>query len=155
MGRTERVYNIYLEGGGNIIINTSRQPGVTILTTAATMGYLFTPTPDSQQSGFLTYPVDIRSQLGLRQDLSKGNAHFQPGDVKTLSNGELIFKNITSRATSLQIIRWAWAQSSPRPSQPHRVTARLPNSSLTTSQAKCPRKSPAHFYSIQARVLID
>ena len=93
--RTERVYNIYLEGGGNIIINTSRQSGVTILTTTGTMGYLLTPTPDYQQIGSLIYPDDIQTQLGLRQDLSKGNAHFRPGDVKTLSNGELIFKNIT------------------------------------------------------------
>ena len=93
--RTERVYNFYLEGGGNIIINSSRQPGGTILTTAATMGYLFSPIPESRQIGFLTYPDDIRTQLGLRQDLSKGNARFRPGDVKTLSNGELVFKNIT------------------------------------------------------------
>jgi len=35
----ERVYNFCLVGGGNIIINTSRQPGETTLTTAATMGY--------------------------------------------------------------------------------------------------------------------
>jgi len=59
------------------------------------MGCLFTPTSDSQQIGFLTYPADIRTRLGLRQDLSYGNARFLPGDVKTLSNGELIFKNTT------------------------------------------------------------
>jgi len=93
--RAERVYNIYLEGGGNIIINASRQLGSVTLTTAATMGYLFTPTPDSQQIGSVIYPEDIRTQLGSRQDLSKGNARFWPGDVKTLPNGKLIFKNIS------------------------------------------------------------
>ena len=93
--RNERVYNFLLEGGGNIIINTSCLPGATILTTAATMGYLFTPTPDSQQIGSLTYPEDIRTRLGVRQDLSKAYAHFLPGEVKTLFNGELILKNIT------------------------------------------------------------
>jgi len=43
-----RVYNLCLEGGGNILINTSRLPGATTLTTAATMGYLFEPATDSQ-----------------------------------------------------------------------------------------------------------
>ena len=91
----ERVYNFCLVGGGNTIINTSRQPGETTLTTAATMGYLFTPTSDSQQIGSLTYPEDIRTQLGLRQDLRSGHTRFSPGDVETLLNGELIFKNTT------------------------------------------------------------
>jgi len=46
-----RVYNLCLEGGGNILINTSLQPGVTTFIMAATMGYLFTPASDSQQTG--------------------------------------------------------------------------------------------------------
>ena len=33
-----RVYNLCLEGGGNILINTSHLPGATTFTTAATMG---------------------------------------------------------------------------------------------------------------------
>jgi len=90
-----RVYNFCLEGGGNILINTSLQPGVTTFTTAATMGYLFTPVSDSQQISSLSYPEDIQTQLGLRQDLSHGHARFPLGDVETLPNGELVFKNTT------------------------------------------------------------
>jgi len=90
-----RVYNLCLEGGGNILINTSPQPGVMTFTPAATMGYLFTPASDSQQNSSLSYPEDIQSQLGLRQDLSYGHAQFRLGDVETLPNGKLIFDNIT------------------------------------------------------------
>jgi len=90
-----RVYNLCLEGGGNILINTSPQPGVTIFTPAATMGYLFTPASGSQQNSSLSYPEDIQTQLGLRQGLSYGHAHFRLGAVETLPNGKLIFDNIT------------------------------------------------------------
>ena len=90
-----RVYNLCVEGGGNILINTSNQPGEMIFTPAATMGYLFTPAPDSQQNSSLSYPEDIQTQLGLRQDLSYGYAQFWLGDVETLPNGQLIFDNIT------------------------------------------------------------
>jgi len=91
----QRVYNLCLEGGGNILINTSPQPGVMTFTPAATMGYLFAPASDSQQNSSLSYPEDIQTQLGLRQDLSYGYAHFRLGDVETLPNGKLIFDNIT------------------------------------------------------------
>jgi len=89
-----RVYNLCLEGGGNILINTSPQPGLMIFTPAATMGYLFTPASGSQQYSSLSYPEDIQTQLGLRQDLSYGLAHFRLGAVETLPNGKLIFDNI-------------------------------------------------------------
>ena len=90
-----RVYNLCLEGGGNILINTSRTPGLTTITTAATMGYRFETATDSQQKGSLTYPVEVRNRLERRQDLQFGRQAFGPGDVQTLSNGELVFKNIT------------------------------------------------------------
>ena len=80
----ERVCNFCLVGGGNLIINTSRQPGETTLTTAATMGYLFTPTSDSQQIGSLTYPEDIRTQLGLIQDLREIYSNLLRGRVVSL-----------------------------------------------------------------------
>jgi len=91
----ERVYNLCLEGGGNILINTSSQPEVMIFTPAATMGYLFTPASGSQQYNSLSYPEDIQTKLGLRQDLSYGLAHFRHAAVKTLPNGGLIFDNTT------------------------------------------------------------
>ena len=90
-----RVYNLCLEGGGNILINTSRTPGLTTITTAATMGYRFETATDSQQQGSLTYPVEVRNRLERRQYLQFGRQAFGPGDVQTLSNGELVFKNIT------------------------------------------------------------
>jgi len=91
----ERVYNLCLEGGGNILINTSPQRGVMIFTPAATMGYLFLPSSGSQQYSALSYPEDIQTQLGLRQDLNYGHAHFRVGAVVTLPNGTLIFDNVT------------------------------------------------------------
>jgi len=90
-----RVYNLCLEGGGNIFINTSSLPGLTTLTTAATMGYRFEPATNPQQMGSLTYPADVQTRLGLRQDLRAGRTTFFPDDVQTLPNGELIFKNTT------------------------------------------------------------
>jgi len=90
-----RVYNLCLKGGGNILINTSCLPGATTFTTAATMGYRFELATDPQQMGSLTYPTDVRTRLGLRQDLKSGRKHFSPGEVRTLPNEELIFRNIT------------------------------------------------------------
>jgi len=53
----ERVYNLLLEGGGNIIINTTaNSQEAPSLTVAATMGYRIEQTKDSQLSGSLTYP---------------------------------------------------------------------------------------------------
>jgi len=116
-----RVYNFCLEGGGNILINTSLQPGVTTFTTAATMDYLFTPVSDSQQISSLSHPEDIRTQLGLRQDLSYGHARFLLGDVETLPNGELMFKNTTG-----DIPPKKWPGTGPKLLQP--LTPLLDNS---------------------------
>jgi len=118
-----RVYNLCLEGGGNILINTSRLPGATTLTTAATMGYLFEPATDPQQTASLTYPEEVRTQLGLRQDLQSGLAHFAPGAVKTLPNGELIFRNMTG-----DIPVKKWPGTGP-------VLPQLPTPSLNNSPA--------------------
>ena len=53
----KRVYNFLLEGGGNIIINTTSNPQeAPSLIVAATMGYRIEQTKDSQLSGSLTYP---------------------------------------------------------------------------------------------------
>ena len=93
--KLERVYNLCLEGGGNILINTSPQAGVTIFTPAATMGYLYLPASGSQQYSDLSYPKDIQMQLGSRQDLSCGHASFRVGVVVTLPNGTLKFANAT------------------------------------------------------------
>jgi len=44
-----QVYNLCLEGGGNIIINTTAHPQE-VPTVAATMGCRFEPTKDSQHT---------------------------------------------------------------------------------------------------------
>jgi len=93
--RLPRVFNLCLQGGGNILIDTSSQPGVMIFTPAATMGYLLPSASDSQQYSALSYPADIQTWLGLRQDLSLGEAHFRTGTVRTLPNGTLQFTNAT------------------------------------------------------------
>jgi len=60
-----RVYNLCLEGGGNIIINTSAHPQeAPTLTVAATMGCCFKPTKDPQHKGCLTYSANSLQRLG-------------------------------------------------------------------------------------------
>ena len=56
-----RVYNLCLEGGGNILINTTAtlQSALT-WTTASTLGCRFQPAVDPQHTDSLTYPDDVR-----------------------------------------------------------------------------------------------
>jgi len=99
-----RVYNLCLEGGGNIIINTfaTLQSALT-LTTAATMGYRFEPAIDPQHHGSLTYPDNIRVSLGQISGMKYGRKHFKVNEVQTLPNGELLFKTITTTRIGLPI----------------------------------------------------
>jgi len=63
--RVERVYNLCLEGGGNIIINTTAKPQeAPTLTETATMGYRLEQTKDSQLTGSPTYPQASLQRLG-------------------------------------------------------------------------------------------
>ena len=90
-----RVYSLCLEGGGNIIINTTVHPQDTpTLTMAATMGCRFEPAEDPQHKGSLTYPVNIRVGLGQISGMKSGHKHFKANEVETRSNGEIIFKTI-------------------------------------------------------------
>jgi len=60
-----RVYNLLLEGGGNIIINTTANAQEAPTTTmAATMGYRIEPTKDPQLPDSLTYPQASLQRLG-------------------------------------------------------------------------------------------
>jgi len=88
----ERVYNLCLEGGGNIIINTTAHQQEA-LTVAATMGYRFEPTKDSQHTGSLTYPLVSLQRLGLHKGMSTGRRHFHTCEVSTQPNGEIILKS--------------------------------------------------------------
>ena len=56
-----KVYNLCLEEGGNILINTATQQNAMTFTTAATMGCRFEPAVDPQHTGSLTYPDDVRT----------------------------------------------------------------------------------------------
>jgi len=90
-----RVYSLCLEGGGNIIINTTATPqDAPTLITAATMGCRFEPAIDPQHEGSLTYPVNIRVRLGQISGMEFGRKHFKANEVETLPNGELLFKTI-------------------------------------------------------------
>jgi len=86
----QRVYNLCLEGGGNILINTTAtlQSALT-LTTAATMGCRFEPAADPQHTDSLTYPDDIRIRLGQIKGMQCGYKHFFANEVQTLPSGEL------------------------------------------------------------------
>jgi len=86
-----RVYNLCLEGGGNIIINTSAQPQeAPTLSVAATMGCRFKPAKDPQHKGSLTYSADNLQRLGRYKGMSTGKKHFSTGEVWTRPNGEII-----------------------------------------------------------------
>ena len=80
-----RVYNLCLEGGGNILINTSRTPGLTTFTRAATMGYRFEPATNPQQQGSLTYPEDSKQHPeSLRMKFVRHGIHqVCPGVVNS------------------------------------------------------------------------
>jgi hypothetical protein len=88
--RVERVYNLCLEGGGNIIINTTANPQeAPTLTETATMGYRFEQTKDSQPTGSLTYPQASLQRLGQYKGMSTGKRHFHACEVSIQLNGEI------------------------------------------------------------------
>jgi len=69
----KRVYNLLLEGGGNIIINTTANPQEALTTTvAATMGYRIERTKDSQLPDSLTYPQASLQRLGQYKGMCRG-----------------------------------------------------------------------------------
>jgi len=91
--QVERVYNLLLEGGGNIIINTTTNPQeAPTLTVAATMGYHIELTKDSQLSGSLTYPQASLQRLGQHKGMRTGRRHFHAGEASIQPNGEIILE---------------------------------------------------------------
>jgi len=90
-----RVYNLCLEGGGNILINTTAtRQSVLTLTMAATMGCRFDPAVDPQHTDSFTYPDDIRIRLGQIKGMQRGRKHYFAHEVQTLPNGEIHIKSI-------------------------------------------------------------
>jgi len=89
--KVKRVYNLLLEGGGNIIINTTAnsQEALT-MTVAATMGYCIKRTKDSQPLDSPTYPQASLQRLGQLKGMRTGRKHFQVGEAKTQPNGNII-----------------------------------------------------------------
>ena len=88
--QVERVYNLLLEGGGNIIINTTANPQEALtMTVAATMGYRIELTKDSQLSGSLTYPQASLQRLGQHKGMRTGWKRFQVGEAMIQPNGDI------------------------------------------------------------------
>jgi len=86
------VYSLYLEGGGNIIINTTAFPqAVPTQILAATMGCRFEPAIDPLHKGLLTYSDTTRVHLGQIRGMELGRKDFKANEVETLPNGELHF----------------------------------------------------------------
>jgi len=75
----ERLYNLCQEGGGNILINTSPQPGEMIFTPAATMGYLFIPASGSQQYSALSGMYKMHEHIKAARVVSKKQHRRQEG----------------------------------------------------------------------------
>ena len=93
-----RVYSLYLEGGGNIIIDTTATTqNVPTQIVAATMGCRFEPAIDPLHKGLLTYPDNIRVRLGQFSGMELGRKHFKANEVETLPNGELHFETIPTK----------------------------------------------------------
>jgi len=91
--RVERVYNLCLEGGGNIIINTTAKPQeAPTLTETATMGYRLEQTKDSQLTGSPTYSQASLQRLGQYKGMSTEMRHFHACEVSVQSNGEIILR---------------------------------------------------------------
>jgi len=90
-----RVYSLCLEGGGNIIINTTATPqNAPTQIAAATMGCCFESSIDPQHKGSLTYPDNIRARMGQIRGMEFGRKHFKANEVETQPNRELHFKTI-------------------------------------------------------------
>jgi len=112
-----RVYSLYLEGGGNIIINTTANPqDAPTLITAATMGCRFEPANDPQHKGSLTYPVNILDRLGQIRGMGFGRKHFKANEVETRSNGEINIKTIPTTKIEPPIPEENRPETSLRPS---------------------------------------
>jgi len=96
-----RVYSLCLEGGGNIIIDTTANPqNAPTQIAAATMGCCFEPAIDPQHKGLLTYPDNIRAQMGQIRGMAFGLKHFRVNEVETYPNGEQHFRNIPIKVYS-------------------------------------------------------
>ena len=90
--QVKRVYNLLLEGGGNIIINTTANPLEALTTTvAATMGYRIERTKGSSEQfpDSPTYPQASLQRLGQHKGMRTGWKCFQVGEAKTLLNGDI------------------------------------------------------------------
>jgi len=89
--QVKRVYNLLLDGGGNIIINTTANPQEALtMTGAATMGYCIERIKDSHPLDSLTYPQASLQRLGQLKGMRFGRKHFLVGEAKTLLNGNII-----------------------------------------------------------------
>jgi len=92
------VFSLYLEGGGNIIIDTTASPqAVPTQILAATMGCRFEPAIDPLHKGLLTYPDTVRVRLGQIRGIELGRKYFKANEVETLQNGELHFNIIPTK----------------------------------------------------------
>ena len=90
-----RVYSLCLEGGGNIIIDTTATlQNAPIQIEAATKGCRFEPSTDPQHKGSLTYPDSIRAGMGQIKGMETGRKHSRSNEVETEPNGGLRFRNI-------------------------------------------------------------
>ena len=118
-----RVYNLCLEGGGNIIINTTThsQESPTLMV-VATMGCCFEPAEDPQHIGSLTYPANSLHRLGQIKGMRTRYKHFIANEVKTRSNGEIILKTIPTRRIEPSIPDKERPEIPPRPSTCDTIT---------------------------------
>ena len=94
----KRVYSLNLDGGGNIMVNTTEllKQALTQLETT-TMGCRFESPMDSRHKGSLTYPPSLLAELEQIGEMETGQKHFRPNEVTTELNGEQRFRNRPDR----------------------------------------------------------
>jgi len=111
-----KVYSLCLEGGGNIIIDTTATlHKAPTQIAAATMGYLFEPSTDPQHKGSLTYPDNIRAEIGQIKGMKTGLQYFGFNEVGTYPIGEPHFRNIPITKVDLPIPDEERLRATPRP----------------------------------------
>jgi len=87
------VYSLYLEGGGNIMTNTTAPlQKIPTQLEAATMGCRFETPNNLHPTGWLTYPDSLLAKLEQYIGKENGRKYFRANEVTTEPNGEFKFR---------------------------------------------------------------
>ena len=93
-----RVYNLCLNQGGNILVETTAQlQHTSTYLEAATMGYCLESPSSTQPKGSPTYPQSYLTKLAGIQGMETGQKNFGLNELKTEPNGGICFRQNRDR----------------------------------------------------------